>query len=147
MSKWLAHSFLISLLLLANSVWAEEAGKLLFEQRCAACHGAAGVGIEGIAPPLQNPELWQFLGEKGKTYIAGVMTGGMSGTINVAGNDYRGLVMPSQAHVESKDLASIAEYVVKTLNAGVAAPSASLIDEFKASPMSHPALRAIRKGN
>jgi mono/diheme cytochrome c family protein len=146
MSKRLLYLLLGYALVVVNPVWSED-GKALFEQRCSACHGAAGVGTEGIAPPLQNPELWQLLGAKGEIYIAGVMTGGMSGTLHIAENDYRGLVMPSQAQVGSNELASIAAYVVKTLNAGVASPSAKLIDELKATPMSHQALRALRKGN
>ncbi|MGZ8251031.1 MAG: c-type cytochrome [Methylophilaceae bacterium] len=146
MSKLLQYLLLGYALLATKVVWAED-GKALFEQRCSACHGAAGVGTEGIAPPLQNPELWQLLGPKGETYIACVMTGGMSGTLHIGDNDYRGLVMPSQAQVDSNELASIAAYVVKTLNSGTVSPSAKLIDEFKASPMSHQALRALRKGN
>lgn len=126
---------------------AETTGAQLFEKHCAACHGQGGTGIEGIAPPLVNPELWASLGEKGETYIAGVMTGGMSGTLKVAGVDYRGLVMPAQSQLDSETLANIAAYVVKTLNGGVASPTANTIESLKTAPMSHQQLRLLRKGS
>ncbi len=145
MNKLIANSLAISVLTLAQPAWAEDLGKSMFDNRCAACHGAAGIGTEGIAPPLQNPELWKSLGGNGAKYIASVMTGGLTGTINVADIDYRGLVMPPQAFIDSAELAAIAKYVVETLNAGASTPSVALINELKAAPPSHTETRAIRK--
>lgn len=138
---------ILTLALTSHHCLAEPTGAQLFEKHCAACHGQGGVGIEGIAPPLSNPDLWSLLGEKGDTYIAGVMTGGMSGTLKVAGVDYRGLVMPAQSQLDSETLASIAAYVVKTLNGGVASPTANTIESLKTAPMSHQQLRLLRKGS
>lgn len=118
----------------------------MFDNRCAACHGAAGVGIDSIAPPLDNPDLWKLLGDNGAKYIAGVMVGGMSGTINVAGIDYRCLVMPQHAFIDSAEMELIAKYVVKTLNGGTSTPSVALINEIKAAPLTRAQLCAIRKG-
>ena len=164
MNKLIANSLAIGVLTLAQVAWADDLGKPMFGNRCAACHGAAsvvadrflqqgrhrhgaaGVGIEGLAPPLQNPELWKSLGENGAKYMAGVMTGGMTGTITVADVDYRGLVMPAQSFIASTELAMIAKYVVETLNAGASTPSIALIDELKAAPLPHAEIRAIRKG-
>ena len=146
MNKFFINSLAIGSLLLAQGAWADDAGKSMFDNRCAACHGAAGVGIEGIAPPLQNPDLWKSLGGNGAKYMAGVMTGGLGGAINVAGIDYRGLVMPPQSYIDSTELSVIAKYVVQTLNAGASTPGVALINELKAAPLSHAALRLIRKG-
>ena len=146
MNKLIFNSFLMGSALLAQAAWAQDSGKAMFDNRCAACHGAAGIGIEGVAPPLQNPELWKSLGENGAKYMAGVMTGGMTGTITVADVDYRGLVMPAQSFIASTELAMIAKYVVETLNAGASTPSIALIDELKAAPLPHAEIRAIRKG-
>lgn len=128
-----------------SSAFAADSGQALFANTCAACHGEAGVGTPGLAPPLQNPELWQRLGSKGNEYIAGVMTAGMSGTITVAGTKYRAMVMPPQSMIPSEDLAKIAEYVLVTLNGSKTSPDVALIDKLKASPMSHTKLREIRK--
>jgi mono/diheme cytochrome c family protein len=133
------------LLGITSSVFAADNGQALFSNTCAACHGDAGVGTPGLAPPLQNPELWQRLGDKGTTYIAGVMTAGMSGTITVAGTKYRAMVMPPQSMIPSEDLAKIAKYVLVTLNGSKASPDVALIDKLKATPMSHTELREIRK--
>lgn len=148
MNKLIANSLAIGVLTLAQVAWADDLdkSKSLFGNRCAACHGAAGVGVEGLAPPLQNPELWKSLGGNGAKYMAGVMTGGMTGTITVADVDYRGLVMPAQSFIDSAELAMIAKYVVETLNAGASTPSIALIDELKAAPLPHAEIRAIRKG-
>ena len=146
MNKLIVKSLCLGLFSLTQSAWAEDSGKSKFDSLCAACHGAQGVGIEGVAPPLQNPALWKALGENGAKYIAGVMTGGMSGTISVAGVDYRGLVMPPQSTIDSAELAAIAKYVVQNLNSGTSIPSVTLINDLKAAPIPHTELRAIRKG-
>lgn len=122
-------------------------GAALFAQHCSGCHGPQAVGIEGIAPPLHNPELWQGLGAQAPRYIAGVMSGGLSGALNVAGLDYMGLVMPPQSQIDSAQLASIAGYVLGELNGVSAAPDAALIDQLKAAPLSHKDLRTLRKGS
>lgn len=120
-------------------------GAELFAATCAACHGEAGVGTLGLAPPLQHKELWQRLGEKSPKYIAGVMANGMSGRLNVNGEDYIGLVMPPMAHLSSEDLAAIATYVLVTLNGMATAPDVTLIETMKQKTLSHKELQALRK--
>jgi mono/diheme cytochrome c family protein len=145
-----AKNFIFALALLtgaSNAFAADVSGEDLFANTCAACHGAAGVGTPGLAPPLQNPELWQRLGAKSNEYIAGVMTAGMSGTITVAGTKYSAMVMPPQSMLPSNDLAEIAAYVLKTLNGNSTSPDVAFIDALKNKPLSHTELRAIRKQN
>jgi mono/diheme cytochrome c family protein len=149
MNKTRYRQALVSVLVLlasSSTGWAADiSGADLFSNTCAACHGDAGVGIPGLAPPLQNPELWQRLGPKGNEYIAGVMTAGLSGTIIVDGIKYQAMVMPPQSMIASEDLVKIAEYVLTTLNGSEAIPDVALIDKLKATPLSHTELRAIRK--
>lgn len=120
-------------------------GAELFAATCAACHGEAGVGTQGLAPPLQHRELWQRLGEKSPKYIAGVMANGMSGKLNINGEDYIGMVMPPMSHLSSEDLAAIAAYVLVTLNGMPTAPDVSLIETMKHTTLSHKELQALRK--
>ncbi|QLF93723.1 cytochrome c [Pseudomonas sp. ABC1] len=138
---------LLAALAVASAIPAfADDGQALFVQNCSSCHGTDAEGIEGLAPPLHNPELWQALGDNSARYIAGVMTGGLSGTISAKGLDYFGLVMPPQSHIDSADLQRIARYVI-ALNEAAAAPDQALIDQLKAAPLAHKALRDIRKGN
>ncbi len=142
------HALVSALVLLgssSNSFAADVSGADLFSNTCAACHGDAGVGIPGLAPPLQNPELWERLGSKGNEYIAGVMTAGLSGTITVNVIKYQAMVMPPQSMIASEELAKIAEYVLTTLNSSDAIPDVALIDKMKATPLTHKELRTIRK--
>lgn len=146
--KHFLHAVTSALVLLSSAstiAAADLSGADLFSKTCAACHGDAGVGIPGLAPPLQNAELWQRLGSKGNEYIAGVMTAGLSGTITVDGIKYQAMVMPSQSMIASEDLVKIAEYVLTTLNGSDAIPDVALIDKLKATPLSHKELRALRE--
>ncbi|MBD9375433.1 cytochrome c [Rhizobium sp. ARZ01] len=129
----------------SNPVWANSETDL-FAKTCATCHGEKGVGTQGLAPPLQNAELWSRLGDKAPHYIAGVMVGGMSGKITANGEDYIGLVMPPMSSVPSEDLALIAGYVLQTLNGVMSAPDKALVDGMKTKPLSHKELRNMRKG-
>ena len=91
--------FALLLFVMPMTVRAEE-GAALFRQHCMACHGEQGVGVAGLAPPLQNAELWGALGEDSARYLLAVMNGGLSGAIRAQGVDYIGLVMPPQAHIK-----------------------------------------------
>ncbi|KQT64052.1 MULTISPECIES: c-type cytochrome [unclassified Aureimonas] len=121
-------------------------GAALFAGTCAACHGEGGVGIDGLAPPLVDAELWTGLGDKAPTYLAGVMAGGLSGKITAKGIDFVGLVMPPQTEIPDAELAAIGTYVLKELNGLSVAPDEAAIAAAKAAPPTHKALRALRRG-
>ncbi|KQT42045.1 hypothetical protein ASG43_17370 [Aureimonas sp. Leaf454] len=140
------RTVLAALVACAVSPAAAADGPARFAEICAACHGEAGVGIEGLAPPLVDAELWTRLGDKAPDYLAGVMAGGMGGKITAKGIDYVGLVMPAQTEVPDADLAAIATYVLKDLNGLTVAPDEAAITAAKAAPPTHKALRALRKG-
>jgi mono/diheme cytochrome c family protein len=146
MIKLIIYSINVGAVVFAQTALADSIGKSLFENKCAVCHGAEGVGIEGIAPPLRNPDLWKSLGENGAKYFSGVMAGGLAGSINVAGIDYRGLAMPAQSDIDSAELVLIAKYVVQTLNDSPAVPDLALINQLKAEPLSQSQLRKMRRG-
>lgn len=135
-----------ALFALAASPAAAADGATLFAETCAACHGEAGIGVEGLAPPLVDAELWTALGDKAPAYLAGVMAGGLSGKITAKGIDYVGLVMPPQTEIPDADLAAIGAYVLKDLNTLSVAPDEAAITAAKAAPPTHKALRALRKG-
>lgn len=136
--------------LLASSVIAATAfatdGEALFNGSCAACHQRDGMGSVGLAPPLVDSELWNRLGSAAGSYIQGVMLSGLSGSIEVGGQKYAGLVMPSQARMTDDELAAIGIYVLSTLNS-ISNPqlSAATVATLRASPPTHADLREMRK--
>lgn len=134
------------LLACANTLALAEDGQVLFDQNCAACHGEGGIGTIGLAPPLQNTELWGKLGDNAPNYIANVMSGGLSGKINSQGVDYVGLVMPPQSHLTSEEMTQIADYVLTALNGLSKAPTPQQIEDIRQKPASHKELRALREG-
>ena len=120
------------------------AGEELFQQNCSSCHGASAVGIPGLAPALNNPSLWNSLEGNALRYLVGVVTNGMSGKLEVNGQVYQGMAMPPIRHIDSKDLASIAGYVLHEVNGVAITPSESRIIELQSESMNHGSLRALR---
>jgi len=82
-------------------------GKLVFARNCAACHQADGSGLIGVAPPLTD-QVWL---SKSDDELAGIIVGGLSGKIEVAGKQWD-LAMPSWRLLSNKDLASVLTYVL-----------------------------------
>ncbi|WP_085314479.1 c-type cytochrome [Derxia lacustris] len=132
--------------LLAGAPAAFAGGAESFANVCAACHGAGGVGIEGLAPPLRNPAHWQALGERAPDYLANVLAAGLSGTIEANGQVYRGLVMPAQTQLAAAEAAEIASWVLGTLNGLTQTVTPEAIEAARKSPLTHARLRALRKG-
>ncbi|PZQ49909.1 MAG: hypothetical protein DI556_10680 [Rhodovulum sulfidophilum] len=122
-------------------------GASIFADTCAACHGEAGVGNPGLAPPLDLADFWAGLGDKAPAYVAGVISSGLTGRINAAGIDYIGLAMPAQAHLSDAEAAEVATYVLATLGGlSGATVSTEMMTADRAAPPSHADLRAMRKG-
>lgn len=141
-----AAAGVIALAALTASPALSEDGKAVFEQVCAACHQAGGVGAPGLAPPLVDPALWSRLGDKAPRYLAGVLLGGLSGTIEAGGEKYIGLVMPPQDGLDDAALAAVGSYVLKDLAGTGHALTPALLAEVRAAVPSHGALRTLRKG-
>lgn len=118
----------------------------LFEASCAACHQSGGIGNPGIAPPLNDPALWQRLGARAPDYVAGVMISGLSGTITAGGQMYAGLIMPSHASLTDADLAAIGTFILSTVNATGLTLDVAHIEAARQAKPSHADLRKLRKG-
>ena len=115
-----------------------------FAETCAACHGEAGVGIPGIAPPLARPAFWAALGDKAPQYLAGVMAAGMAGKLTVEGQLYIGLIMPPQSHLEAAELAEIGTYVLQGLGGTTAVVDVETVAAALKAPPAHADLKAMR---
>lgn len=132
-------------LFLTSSVALGADGESLFNGSCALCHQQGGVGSPGFAPPLADQELWTRLGGKGPAYIAGVMLAGMSGTLEVAGVKYSGLIMPPQNQMSDDQLAAIGNYVLSVLNQSKEKLLAPAVTQLRKQPLTHAGLREMRR--
>lgn len=140
-----AHSLVVASLFVASTALAAD-GEALFNESCAACHQRGGTGSVGLAPPLVDRALWDRLGGAAPGYIQGVMLAGLSGSIEVAGQQYVGLVMPPQSRMTDDELAAIGIYVLSKLNAiRNPALTAATVAALRSAPPTHAALREMRK--
>lgn len=81
-------------------------GEAVFQQNCAACHGADGQGQPGYFPELAgNSDL--FLDQ---TFPVQVVLHGISGAISVDGQSYNGS-MPALDHLSDDEIAAVVNYV------------------------------------
>ncbi len=119
-------------------------GEELFNDNCASCHNEGGIGVPGLAPPLDRPAFWQALGDDAPRYIGGVVTKGFNMPIAVRGERYAGLFMTPLASTSDQDLAGIASWVLGTLGQIKTEVTPELIAEIRASSMSNQDLKAMR---
>lgn len=134
-----------SLALLGAPASAAEAGHVLFDETCSGCHQVGGVGQSGLAPPVATEELWLAMGDKAEIYLAGILMGGLTGTIVSNGETYMGLAMPPHNWLSDDEALAIADYVLNDLNGLGVAVTLAPIAEAREKPPSHAALRAMRK--
>jgi mono/diheme cytochrome c family protein len=74
-----------------------------FYAQCAACHGAAGGGVSGLAPPLAGAS-W-VVGPP--EWLARIILQGLSGPVDVQGQQFNG-DMPPHGHLAGLDDATLA---------------------------------------
>jgi mono/diheme cytochrome c family protein len=90
-------------------------GAAVYQAKCASCHQADGSGVSGAFPPLAgNPRAAEA------AYVESVVTGGLSGPIEVLGLTYNS-VMPA-IELGSDEVAAVVAYV-GTLAAGGGDPT------------------------
>lgn len=116
----------------------------LFDDHCSACHGPAGIGTPGFAPPVNRSEFWQELGDEAPTYLGGIMAAGLTGTITANGETYSGLMMPPQSALDPAELAEIGAYILTELG-GLDVPfTEDIVLSARENPVGHAGLRAMR---
>jgi mono/diheme cytochrome c family protein len=94
---------------------AYASGATSFQANCAVCHGPAGAGLPGLAPPLLNyPARYAASGE-GRRQLAMTVLYGMFGDIVVEDKHYN-FQMPDFARLDDATLAATLNYLVFDLD-------------------------------
>lgn len=84
---------------------ADGDGLEVYTTNCSSCHQPDGLGIPGSFPPLSgNPNV------QDSSYVRTVVTGGLSGPIEVLGETYDG-VMPPFASLSDADIDAVTAYI------------------------------------
>ena len=87
-----------------------DEGAALFSANCAICHGPAGAGTPGLAPPLlANPARYAGMAE-GRRQLALTVLYGMFGDILVEQKHYN-FKMPEFSQLDDAKLAAVLNYV------------------------------------
>ena len=86
-----------------------DSGKKIFAQRCASCHQANGLGIEGQYPPLAG-SLWA---NSDPALISNIILKGLKGEIEVLGKKYGTNAAANMAAVaiDDREIANVTTYV------------------------------------
>lgn len=80
-------------------------GRKIYNSNCARCHRPGGVGLDRLYPPLRGND-----NAKDEKYVRYVLENGRSGTIEVNGKEYNG-VMPSFSWMEEDEVEAIVAYL------------------------------------
>lgn len=82
-------------------------GKQIYNTRCMSCHQMNGKGVPGTFPPLSGSD-W-VTGDKGR--LIRLLLGGISGSMEVNGQTYSGVMPPWGGALDDRGIADIATYI------------------------------------
>ncbi len=100
----------LAVLLLPATAVAAPSGAGLYAQQCSSCHQADAAGMAGQYPPLKNRVDKIAATPEGRHYLADLLTHGMAGSIQAAGDTYVGY-MPSFAHLKDDEVVAVLDWV------------------------------------
>ena len=84
----------------------ESLGETVYNQNCRVCHMPEGQGVARLNPPLAQTD-W-VNGDKER--LITLILKGMSGTIEVNGTSYTGIMTP-YAHLSDAEIAAVLSYI------------------------------------
>jgi mono/diheme cytochrome c family protein len=114
--------------ILAATVGAAHAdGAAVFDNSCAFCHQAGGVGVPGQFPRLAGRVGAIAAKPEGRKFLPQILLNGMSGRITVDGEPILG-IMPAFNTLSDDDIASVLSYLTGLDHA----PIVFTADEIKA---------------
>jgi mono/diheme cytochrome c family protein len=90
-------------------------GQAVFAQ-CAACHLPSGQGIPGAFPPIADRIGRYAETDEGRAYLVGVISGGLIGSISIAGVDYSGAMPGLSGLLNDQAIGDVLNYVMQVLS-------------------------------
>ena len=91
-------------------------GHNIFISNCAVCHQPDGKGAPSVYPPLAGSVGKYVALKEGRAYIIDVVSFGMGGKIDSAGDSFEG-DMPPWPQLSDQDVADVLNYVLTSFNA------------------------------
>ena len=143
----LATAFAFSPAARAADAPSSAQGATAFQANCAVCHGPAGAGVPGLAPPITGYPARYAGSPEGRRQLAMTLLFGMFGEISV-GDAHFNAQLPDFARLDDATLAAILNFVVFELAHAPAETkplSAEEIAAERAHPLDAAAVRAHRK--
>jgi mono/diheme cytochrome c family protein len=122
------QALLAALFLAAATDMAAADGQAVFDNSCAFCHQAGGVGVPGQFPRLAGRVGAIAAQPEGKAFLSKVLLNGMSGRVTVDDQPILG-IMPAFDSLSDDDIASVLTY----LSGLDHAPVAFTADDIKAA--------------
>ena len=104
------HWICAALLLVSATGGAAADGKAVFDNNCAVCHQAGGVGVPGQFPRLAARAGTIAAKPEGKAFLPQVVLYGMGGRITVDGEQILG-AMPGFDSLSDDDIAGVLTYI------------------------------------
>jgi len=106
---------------------AEPNGAAIFSAQCSACHQATGLGISGVFPPLAGSE-W-ILADA--AVPVAIVHDGLQGEIEVAGNQFQGVMPKFGGQLSDAELAAVLSYARSQWGNDASAISPSAVTEHR----------------
>jgi mono/diheme cytochrome c family protein len=100
----------------AGASRARADGHNIFISNCAVCHQPDGKGAPSVYPPLASSVGKYVALKDGRAYVIDVVSFGMGGKIDSAGDSFEG-DMPPWPQLSDQDVADVLNYVLTGLNA------------------------------
>jgi mono/diheme cytochrome c family protein len=130
-------------MLAAATATASADGQAVFDNSCAFCHQAGGVGVPGQFPRLAGRVGAIAAKPEGKAFLTAVLFNGMSGRVTVDDEPILG-IMPAFDSLSDDDMASVLTYLSGLDHAPVPF-SADDIRKARAEPRLSPTDVAARR--
>ena len=89
---------------------AAPAGAAVFAAHCAVCHGQDALGVAGSFPPLKGQVTAFAKLPAGRDYLVTAVSGGLIGSVQVAGETYTG-AMPAQNMLSEAEVAAVLSFL------------------------------------
>jgi mono/diheme cytochrome c family protein len=86
-------------------------GKRLYTANCSSCHGASGLGQEGVYPPLAGSEYVLSTQGWGENHLAKILLNGLAGPLVVKGKTYNNNMQAWKDQLSDEQIANILTYI------------------------------------